>query len=120
MIILYKCKLFIKSNKINLNAILNSKFKFYNININFLNKIIIEYLTKYKIDIFIIYIYSNKLFKIIFNYTIYFLYKKYFNLNKLIIIYNILKYKKFQLIFYNIYQLINIIYNNIIKLNIKN
>ncbi|SCQ17346.1 hypothetical protein POCGH01_API003400 (apicoplast) [Plasmodium ovale] len=125
MIILYKCKFLIKNNnKINLNSILNSKFKIYNININFLNKKIIEYINKYKINIFIIYIYSNKTFKIIYNYTLFILYKKYYNkLNKIYHIYIILLYKKFQLLFYNIHQLLYIIINNLkiikSKLNYK-
>ncbi|VVF13551.1 probable protein, unknown function (apicoplast) [Hepatocystis sp. ex Piliocolobus tephrosceles] len=117
MIILCKNKILIKNinnNKINLNSILNLKFKIYNININLLNKKIIEYLNKYKLNIFIIYIYSNKTFKIIYNYTIFNLYKKYNNrFNKIFIIYKILLYKKFQLLFYNIYQLLSIIINNL-------
>nr|UTS56832.1 hypothetical protein [Plasmodium sp.] len=117
MIILYKCKFLIKNsndNKINLNAILNSKFKIYNININFLYQKIKEYIDKYKLNIFIIYIYSNKTFKIIYNYTIFNLYIKYNNkLNICNIIIIILLYKKFQLLFYNIYQLLYIIINNL-------
>nr|UTS56923.1 hypothetical protein [Haemoproteus belopolskyi] len=110
MIILSKSKIFIKNYKLNLNSILNLKFKLYNININFLYKNIMQYINKYKINIFIIYIYSDKSFKIICNYTIYYLYKKYnYIFNKINIIYKILLYKKLQLIFYNIYQLINII-----------
>nr|UTS56804.1 hypothetical protein [Plasmodium sp.] len=117
MIILYKCKFVIKhidNNKINLNPILNFKFKIYNININFLNKKIIEYINKYKVNIFIIYIYSNKTFKIIYNYTIFNLYKKYYKkFNKIyLLIYKILLYKKMQLLFYNINQLLYIIINN--------
>ncbi|SBT86800.1 hypothetical protein PMUG01_API003400 (apicoplast) [Plasmodium malariae] len=118
MIILYKCKLLVKNNndnKIKLNSILNLKFKIYNININFLNKKIIEYINKYKFNIFIIYIYSNKIFKIICNYTIFNLYRKYYNKlnNKIYLIYKILLYKKFQLLFYNINQLLYIIINNL-------
>ncbi|GAW84761.1 open reading frame 129 (apicoplast) [Plasmodium gonderi] len=118
MIILYKCKFIIKhidNNKINLNSILNVKFKIYNININFLNKKIMEYIYKYKVNIFIIYIYSNKNFKIIYNYTIYNLYKKYYKkFNKIyLVIYKILLYKKMQLLFYNINQLLYIIINNL-------
>nr|UTS56741.1 hypothetical protein [Plasmodium simiovale] len=123
MIILYKCKFLIKNidnNKINLNSILNSKFKIYNININLLNKKIIEYINKYKFNIFIIYIYTNKNFKIIYNYTIFNLYKQYYNkLNKIYLIYKILLYKKFQLLFYNINQLLNIIINNFEIINYK-
>ncbi|CRG98245.1 probable protein, unknown function (apicoplast) [Plasmodium gallinaceum] len=114
MAIIYKCKFLIKNIKTNLNPILNLKFKLYNININFLNKLITEYLNNYNINIFIIYIYSNKTFKIIYNYTIFNLYKKFLKIiNKIILIYKILLYKKNQLLFYNIYQLLNIIYNNI-------
>nr|UTS56818.1 hypothetical protein [Plasmodium sp.] len=116
MVILYKCKFLIKNsndNKINLNQILNIKFKIYNININLLNKKIIEYINKYKLNIFIIYIYSNKIFKIIYNYTTFNLYKKFYKkLNTIYLIYKILLYKKFQLLFYNIYQLLYIIINN--------
>nr|UTS56783.1 hypothetical protein [Plasmodium sp.] len=123
MIILYKCRFLIKNidnSKINLNSILNSKFKIYNININLLNKKIIEYINKYKFNIFIIYIYINKNFKIIYNYTIFSLYKQYYNkLNKIYLIYKILLYKKFQLLFYNINQLLNIIINNIKIINYK-
>nr|UTS56776.1 hypothetical protein [Plasmodium hylobati]BBB58206.1 hypothetical protein [Plasmodium hylobati] len=123
MIILYKCKFLIKNidnNKINLNPILNSKFKIYNININLLNKKIIEYINKYKFNIFIIYIYVDKNFKIIYNYTIFNLYKYYYNkLNKIYLIYKILLYKKFQLLFYNINQLLNIIINNFKLINYK-
>nr|UTS56909.1 hypothetical protein [Plasmodium ashfordi] len=113
MIIIYKCKFLIKNFKNNLNTILNLKLKFFNININLLNKKIIDYINMYKLNIFIIYIYSNKTFKLIYNYTILNLYKKNNNINILNLIYYILLYKKFQLNFYNIYQLINIIYNNI-------
>nr|UTS56916.1 hypothetical protein [Haemoproteus lanii] len=114
MILLTKSKIFIKNSKINLHSILNLKFKLYNININLLSKIITQYIIKYKLNIFIIYIYSNKLFKIICNYSIYNLYKKYnYKFNKINIIYKILLYKKLQLIFYNIYQLINIIHFNL-------
>nr|UTS56825.1 hypothetical protein [Plasmodium sp.] len=116
MIILYKSKILIKNendNKFNLNSILNLKFKKYNINIHFLNKQIIEYINKYKLNIFIIYIYSNKTFKILYNYTIFKLYKiNYKNFNKIYLIYIILLYKKFQLLFYNINQLLYIIYTN--------
>ncbi|AFJ53927.1 apicoplast ribosomal protein L11, putative [Plasmodium vivax] len=123
MIILYKCKFLIKNidnNKINLNPILNSKFKIYNININLLNKKIIEYINKHKFNIFIIYIYTDKNFKIIYNYTIFNLYKQYYNkLNKIYLIYKILLYKKFQLLFYNINQLLNIIINNFKIINYK-
>nr|UTS56748.1 hypothetical protein [Plasmodium inui] len=123
MIILYKCKFLVKNidnNKINLNPILNSKFKIYNININLLNKKIIEYINKYKFNIFIIYIYINKNFKIIYNYTMFNLYKYYYNkLNKIYLIYKILLYKKFQLLFYNINQLLNIIINNFKLINYK-
>ncbi|CAA9991349.1 hypothetical protein PKNA1_C2_API04400 [Plasmodium knowlesi strain H] len=123
MSILYKCKFLVKNidnNKINLNPILNSKFKIYNININLLNKKIIEYINKYKFNIFIIYIYTNKNFKIICNYTIFNLYKQYYNkLNKIYLIYKILLYKKIQLLFYNINQLLNIIINNIKIINYK-
>ncbi|KJP90337.1 hypothetical protein AK88_07039 (apicoplast) [Plasmodium fragile] len=123
MIILYKCKFLVKNidnNKINLNSILNSRFKIYNININLLNKKITEYINKYKFNIFIIYIYTDKNFKIIYNYTIFNLYKQYYNkLNKIYLIYKILLYKKFQLLFYNINQLLNIIINNIKIINYK-
>nr|BBB58235.1 hypothetical protein [Plasmodium inui] len=123
MIILYKYKFLVKNinnNKINLNSILNSKFKIYNININLLNKKIIEYINKYKFNIFIIYIYTNKNFKIIYNYTMFNLYKYYHNkLNKIYLIYKILLYKKFQLLFYNINQLLNIIINNFKLINYK-
>nr|UTS56769.1 hypothetical protein [Plasmodium sp.] len=123
MIILYKCKFLVKNmdnNKINLNPILNSKLKIYNININLLNKKIIEYINKYKFNIFIIYIYTDKNFKIIYNYTIFNLYKYYYNkLNKIYLIYKILLYKKFQLLFYNINQLLNIIINNFKIINYK-
>nr|UTS56839.1 hypothetical protein [Plasmodium sp.] len=119
MIILYKCKFLIKnSNKLNLNQILNNKFKVYNINIKILNKQLTDLLFKYKINIFIIYIYSNKLFKIIYNYTIFNLYKKYsIKLSKINLIYKILLYKKFQLLYYNIIQLLYIIINNFILFN---
>nr|UTS56853.1 hypothetical protein [Plasmodium reichenowi] len=121
MIILCKYKFLIKNNKINLNSILNFKFKIYNININLLNKKITEYINKYKLNLFIIYIYSDKTFKIIYNYTIYNLYNKYNNkLNKILLIYKILLYKKFQLLFYNINQLLYIIKNNFKQINIKN
>ncbi|CDO67271.1 probable protein, unknown function [Plasmodium reichenowi] len=121
MIILCKYKFLIKNNKINLNSILNLKFKIYNININLLNKKITEYINKYKLNLFIIYIYSDKTFKIIYNYTIYNLYNKYNNkLNKILLIYKILLYKKFQLLFYNINQLLYIIKNNFKQINIKN
>nr|QUL61516.1 hypothetical protein [Haemoproteus columbae] len=114
MTILYKYKILITNPKLNLLPILNLKFKIFNINIILLNKMIIEYITKYNINIFIVYIYSNKLFKLIYNYTTYFLYKKYIkNLNKIFILYKILLYKKIQLLFYNIKQLLNIIYYNI-------
>nr|BAL70640.1 open reading frame 129 [Plasmodium coatneyi] len=123
MIILYKCKFLIKNidnNKINLNSMLNAKLKIYNININLLNKKIIEYINKYKFNIFIIYIYINKNFKIIYNYTIFNLYKQYSNkLNKIYLIYKILLYKRFQLLFYNINQLLYIIINNIKIINYK-
>nr|BBB58119.1 hypothetical protein [Plasmodium fragile] len=123
MIILYKCKFLVKNidnNKINLNSILNSRFKIYNININLLNKKITEYINKYKFNIFIIYIYTDKNFKIIYNYTIFNLYKQYYNkLNRIYLIYKILLYKKFQLLFYNINQLLNIIINNIKIINYK-
>nr|UTS56762.1 hypothetical protein [Plasmodium sp.] len=123
MIILYKCKFLVKNidnNKINLNPILNAKFKIYNININLLNKKMIEYINKYKFNIFIIYIYTDKNFKIIYNYTIFNLYKYYYNkLNKIYLIYKILLYKKFQLLFYNINQLLNIIINNFKLINYK-
>lgn len=121
MIILCKYKFLIKNNKINLNSILNFKFKIYNININLLNKKIIEYINKYKLNLFIIYIYSDKTFKIIYNYTIYNLYNKYNSkVNKILLIYKILLYKKFQLLFYNINQLLYIIKNNFKQINIKN
>ncbi|KYO03792.1 putative protein, unknown function (apicoplast) [Plasmodium gaboni] len=121
MIILCKYKFLIKNNKINLNSILNLKFKIYNININLLNKKITEYINKYKLNLFIIYIYSDKTFKIIYNYTIYNLYNKYNNkLNKILLIYKILLYKKFQLLFYNINQLLYIIKNNFKQININN
>ncbi|CAD2107682.1 probable protein, unknown function (apicoplast) [Plasmodium vinckei brucechwatti] len=121
MILLYKYKISIKNkgnNKVNLISILNYKFKAYNINLNLLNKKINEYINKYKLNIFIIYIYSNKTFKIIYNYTLFNLYKKYNNkLNNIYLIYKILLYKKFQLLFYNITQLFYIITNNLIKYN---
>ncbi|KAF4331484.1 hypothetical protein PFMG_06111 (apicoplast) [Plasmodium falciparum IGH-CR14] len=121
MIILCKYKFLIKNNKINLNSILNFKFKIYNININLLNKKITEYINKYKLNLFIIYIYSDKTFKIIYNYTIYNLYNKYNSkVNKILLIYKILLYKKFQLLFYNINQLLYIIKNNFKQINIKN
>nr|YP_008757404.1 hypothetical protein [Leucocytozoon caulleryi]BAN94684.1 hypothetical protein [Leucocytozoon caulleryi] len=122
MIILCKYKIFIKNFKCNLMPILNLKFKSYNININLLNSILLKYINIYNLNIFIIYIYSNKLFKIIYNYTIAFLYKKYYLKYKkfiLIILYKILLYKKLQLMFYNIYQLIYIIHNNLKFLKIK-
>ncbi|CAD2107680.1 probable protein, unknown function (apicoplast) [Plasmodium vinckei lentum] len=121
MILLYKYKISIKNksnNKVNLISILNYKFKSYNINLSLLNKKINEYINKYKLNIFIIYIYSNKTFKIIYNYTLFNLYKKYNNkLNNIYLIYKILLYKKFQLLFYNINQLFYIIINNLIKYN---
>ncbi|CDR17306.1 apicoplast ribosomal protein L11, putative [Plasmodium chabaudi chabaudi] len=121
MILLYKYKISIKNkgnNKVNLISILNYKFKSYNINLNLLNKKINEYINKYKLNIFIIYIYSNKTFKIIYNYTLFSLYKKYNNkLNNINLIYKILLYKKFQLLFYNIIQLFYIIINNLINYN---
>ncbi|VEV59439.1 probable protein, unknown function (apicoplast) [Plasmodium vinckei vinckei] len=121
MILLYKYKISIKNkgnNKVNLISILNYKFKSYNINLNLLNKKINEYINKYKLNIFIIYIYSNKTFKIIYNYTLFNLYKKYNSkLNNICLIYKILLYKKFQLLFYNIIQLFYIITNNLIKYN---
>ncbi|CRH02961.1 probable protein, unknown function (apicoplast) [Plasmodium relictum] len=120
MIILYKYKFLIKNNKINLNSILNLKFKMYNINIQILNNKILEYINKYKINLFIIYIYSDKTFKILYNYTIFYLYKKFNKLNIKIFIYKILLYKKIQLFYYNIYQLIYIIYNNVKKYFKKN
>nr|UTS56846.1 hypothetical protein [Plasmodium sp. DRC-Itaito] len=121
MIILCKYKFLIKNNKINLNSILNLKLKIYNININLLNKKITEYINIYKLNLFIIYIYSDKTFKIIYNYTIYNLYNKYNNkLNKILLIYKILLYKKFQLLFLNFNQLLYIIKNNFKQINIKN
>nr|CAA64595.1 ORF129 [Plasmodium falciparum] len=121
MIISCKYKFLIKNNQINLNSILNFKFKIYNININLLNKKITEYINKYKLNLFIIYIYSDKTFKIIYNYTIYNLYNKYNSkVNKILLIYKILLYKKFQLLFYNINQLLYIIKNNFKQINIKN
>ncbi|VUC58748.1 apicoplast ribosomal protein L11, putative [Plasmodium berghei ANKA] len=119
ILLLYKYKISIKnkgSNKVNLMSILNYKFKSYNINLNLLNKKINEYINKYKLNVFIIYIYSNKTFKITYNYTLFNLYKKYNKLNNIyLIIYKLLLYKKFQLLFYNINQLFYIITNNLIK-----
>ncbi|CDU21031.1 probable protein, unknown function (apicoplast) [Plasmodium yoelii] len=120
MILLYKYKISIKNkgnNKVNLMSILNYKFKSYNINLNLLNTKINEYINKYKLNVFIIYIYSNKTFKITYNYTLFNLYKKYNKLNNIYLIYKILLYKKFQLLFYNINQLFYIITNNLIKYN---
>nr|UTS56930.1 hypothetical protein [Haemoproteus tartakovskyi] len=114
MIIIYKHKLYIKNNKSNLYSILNIKFKNFNINITLLYQKLLYYIQTYKLNIFIIHIYSTKLFTILFNYSIYYLYLIYnFKMTYFITFYKILIYKKLQLNFYTIYQLSNIIQSNL-------